>query len=245
MTLMVLATREIRREISDPGRLLFDLAWPLMALAVLGFGVDAFARPQAELSYLAFLGPGVLGLLFLRRCAAAAQLLSHDARFGFREYLVAPVARSWIVLGWLAGSWLVHAALALVFLIVYSIIVKPAPAGLAVAGVAVLVSMAASLSIGLVLAVVIGDIRRHARAAWVAALGLAAVSGVFFPIQELPEALQWIALVSPLTYMVDGIRAPLIGVTQFTPFTGLAVTAILAIVCTTVGIWKSRVLFRV
>lgn len=243
--LIVLAEREARRELADRGRLLFDVAWPLMLVILLGFGVDAFAQPKADLSYLAFLGPGVLGLLFVRRTISAARSLSREARHGFREYLVTPVHPRWIVLGSLAGLWVVHSCIALIVLAVYTVFVKATAQGLWLGIAGVVASIGASLSMGLVLAVVVENMRMFSRQTFFVVLILALVSGVFFPIEDLPFSLQYISFISPLTYMIDSIRGPLVGVSHFAPLTGLVVTSIIAVVCIGIGIWKSRSLFRI
>lgn len=240
-----LARREARRDLVDKGRLLFDAAWPLMILIVLGFGVDAFAPPKADLSYGAFLGAGVIGLLLLRQCASFGKALEHEARFGYREYLVTPVKKHWIILGSFFGRWVVQSTLALIVLAVYAGAMRVVdPMVLAQAVLAVLLSVAAALGAGLLLAVFVVDLRKHVLKLWIAAIILALISGVFFPINYLPFGLGYLAYISPLTYMVDSVRGSLVGVSVTAPAVGMALSALIALLCIGIGIIRSDRLFR-
>lgn len=241
---LALAKREIRRECSDIGRLLFDAVWPLMVLVVLGFGIDAFAPPKADLSYVTFLGPGVLGLLFLRRTIAVVRSFGRESRLALREYLVTPAHRSWIVMGSLIGSWVVHSVIALVVLGVYTLFIHPTMRGLALAFGGVIISVLASLGIGLLLVVLIENFKAHTTVSFLVLLIMVLVSGIFFPVEILPFSLQFLSYLSPVTYMVESIRQPLAGNSFFRPMAGLMVTVIIAVTSLSIGIWKSKRLFR-
>ncbi len=51
-------------------------------------------------------------------------------------------------------------------------------------------------------------------------------SSAFFPVKNLPTWLQWVSLIDPLTYGVDGIRLSLIKISQFPLFLDLIVLVI-------------------
>jgi len=56
------------------------------------------------------------------------------------------------------------------------------------------------------------------------------LSGIFFPVNRLPEWAQTIAILNPLTYAVDGIRYWLTGVSMFNPvFDAVFLTTLSAI----------------
>jgi len=242
---IALARREARRDLSDKGKVMFDIAWPLMILAVLGFGVDAFAPPKAGLPYWAFLGAGVIGLLVVRQSYSFGRMLEHEARVGYREYLVTPVQRHWIILGSFLGRWTVQSAIALIVLAAYALAYQVySPYEILSAAASVIISVGCGLSIGLAVSVWVKDLRDHTLKSWLAAIGLALISGVFFPVSDLPFHLEYLSYLSPLMYMVDGIRGSLIGVSMVAPVYGMSVTAAIMIACLSIGTWKSDKLFR-
>jgi ABC-2 type transport system permease protein len=40
---------------------------------------------------------------------------------------------------------------------------------------------------------------------------LLVVSGVYYPVSVLPEWMQWLAVISPATYALDGVREAILG----------------------------------
>ncbi|MEK6960823.1 MAG: ABC transporter permease [Nanoarchaeota archaeon] len=242
---IALAKREARRDLSDKGRMMFDIAWPLMILIVLGFGVDAFAPPKAGLPYWAFLGAGMIGLLIMRQAYSFGSMLEHEARVGYREYLVTPVQRHWIIIGSFLGRWTVQSLLALAVLAAYSAAFQVFEVSkIAWAAIAVVISVGCGLSIGLAMSVWIKDLRDHALKSWLVAIALALVSGVFFPVSDLPFGIWRLSYISPLTYMIDWIRGAMIGVSALSPMSAMIITAGVGAVCLSIGIWKSERLFR-
>lgn len=241
---IALAKREARRDLSDKGRMMFDIAWPLMILIVLGFGVDAFAPPKAGLPYWAFLGAGVIGLLIMRQTYSFGRMLEHEARVGYREYLVTPVKRNWIIIGSFLGRWAVQSMLALIVLAAYSSAYQVYSIGkVSMAAIAIIISVGCGLSIGLAMSIWVKDLRDHNLKSWLAVIGLALISGVFFPISDLPYRLEYVSYLSPLMYMVDGIRGALIGVSVMAPYQATMATFAIMVVCLSIGIWKSDKLF--
>ena len=49
------------------------------------------------------------------------------------------------------------------------------------------------------------------------------LSGAFFPLPNLPPAIEFITNINPLSYGVDGLRGVLIGVSQFSMATDLLI----------------------
>ena len=63
------------------------------------------------------------------------------------------------------------------------------------------------------------------------------LSGAFFPVTNLPGWLRTISLINPLTYGVDGLRASLIGFSQFSLFLDFAILLIFGILMVALGSW--------
>lgn len=58
------------------------------------------------------------------------------------------------------------------------------------------------------------------------------LSGALFPIEGFPEPVQYLALVNPLTYGVDGLRAALVGASTYplvVDFSALVVSSVVMV----------------
>jgi ABC-2 type transport system permease protein len=66
------------------------------------------------------------------------------------------------------------------------------------------------------------------------------VSGIFFPIQRMPDWMQIIAKINPLTYAVDGIRYWLTGRSEFDPMIDIILLMILSIIFLVIAMWSFR-----
>jgi len=63
------------------------------------------------------------------------------------------------------------------------------------------------------------------------------LSGAFFPITNFPDWIRPLAYLDPLTYGVDGLRASLIGFSQFPPILDLSVLLIFSLAMVILGSW--------
>ena len=61
------------------------------------------------------------------------------------------------------------------------------------------------------------------------------LSGAIYPIEGLPTVVQYLALVNPLTYGVDGLRAALVGSSSFPLVVDLGALVISSIVMVALG----------
>lgn len=69
---------------------------------------------------------------------------------------------------------------------------------------------------------------------------LAFLSGTFYSVQAMPPVLRQITHVNPVFYIIDGGRYGMLGVSDSSPWLGLAVVA----VCTLLVIWVAWSMFR-
>jgi len=56
------------------------------------------------------------------------------------------------------------------------------------------------------------------------------MSGVFYPIDNMPDWMKAVAYVNPMTYAVDGMRYWLTGVSRFDPLIDVGVLTVLTLV---------------
>jgi ABC-2 type transport system permease protein len=67
---------------------------------------------------------------------------------------------------------------------------------------------------------------------------LLVVSGVYYPVEVLPQWMQWLATISPATYALEGIRAAIIdgaGITEL--WADVWPLLIIGAVCIPLGLW--------
>lgn len=190
---------------------------PLLLLAVISAGTGAATNladfPQVT-SFLAFVLPGTIlqGVLIAGITGGIA--MATDIEYGFFDRLAAaPVARTSIFLGRLAGT----VALVLVqstFFILVALAVGARFDG-GVAGVAMAVVLAAGAGLatggaGVAIALRTGSISLL-QSLFPFMFLLLFCAPAFFPRELLSPALRAVSTYNPLTYIVEGIRAALTG----------------------------------
>ena len=212
--------RDVKRFLRTPSRIVGSLTFPLMFLVFLGFGFSGAAihgLPEG-VDYLQYLVPGIMGFTMLLGASFAGLAILSDQDVGFlKEILVAPVSRTSIVLGRIAGgstTAIVQAVLVLALSI---------PLGFEVAGwlsiplAAVFLALIAItfVGFGIVLASQFSDSEGFSLIVQFVVFPLFFLSGAIYPIEGLPQLVQYLALVNPLTYGVDGLRAALVGASTY------------------------------
>jgi lipooligosaccharide transport system permease protein len=195
--------------------LVTHLTEPFVWLIFIGYGLGSMLPAINGVSYLQFLGAGMLCLSVVNTTSSEA-VHGASARWKFRRtwegILNTPLTGADIVIGeWLWGAAKGVIAAAVMLLVMLPMKIVAFPSGLW--------ALPAALLIGLVFAglalIVVGLARRDDVLAYYFSLvlmPLTGLSGVFFPIERLPEALQILARVLPLSHAVDLVRGFTTGV---------------------------------
>jgi ABC-2 type transport system permease protein len=113
-------------------------------------------------------------------------------------------------------------------------------------GAALLVLIVASVSfigIGMMTAVLpLISPEKGSQLGFVAQGVLLVVSGVYYPVDVLPQWMQWLAVISPATYALDGIRAAILHGSSITQLGDqIAALAVIGAVSIPLGLWVFRV----
>jgi len=235
--------REMKRFLRAKSRVIGTLIMPFFFLFSLGFGFGSrFSLPGMPqgTNYLDFLVPAIVGMTMLFTSIFAGISVLWDKEFGFlKEIMVAPVSRTTIVLGRIAGGIttaliqgililitsifigfhitnLFNVILALLFMILIGI-------GFIGFGVAVASKMEDTQGFSLIMQFVV--------------FPLFILSGALAPTTNFPPWLKIIAHLDPLTYGVDGLRATLIGFSQFHISLDLSILLIFSFSMVILGSW--------
>ena len=211
----VIIVREFKRFFRQRGRLFSSLARPLLWLFIIGSGMGRIVQGQEIGSYRQFMFPGVLGLVVLFSSITSALSTVYDREFGaMRLMLVAPVSRLSIVIGKIiSGSVLsvFQAVLLLIWLPVVGFQIGWGQLFMLIAFL-IVVSLAIS-SLGMLLATRIDSLENFAAIMNFVVFPMFFLSGGLYPIKRLPQVLQTMIYLNPLTYGIDLFKHALLSQT--------------------------------
>jgi ABC-2 type transport system permease protein len=204
--------RELIRFVSDRPRLASSLVQPLLWLFVLGTGLSRVISPDGTapggVDLRTFMFPGVLAMAVLFTAVFSAGSIVFDREFGFlREMLVAPVARSAIVLGKAFGGATVATFQGIMVLALAGLVGVPYNPLLLLTLVAEMLLLAFTLTaFGVMAAARIRSFQAFMALVQMLLMPMFFLSGALYPLANLPAWLQVITHVNPLTYAVDPMR---------------------------------------
>jgi ABC-2 type transport system permease protein len=258
--LWALTNRDLRKWYTNPIQLFTSLIQPVVWLALFGkalnFGtfISGSGATVAEqntimlkyfgtTSYFSFLACGMLAFVVLFTSAFSGMSVVFDRRFGFlNKALSTPVARGAIVMGKVfqsVGRSLIQAAIVLVIAIILGMEIGHFTV-LGVAGAFVIIFlMATGLSaLFTMLALRSSDWQTQVALINLINLPLLFASNALFPISIMPNWLQDVVKVNPVSYANDAVRQLLLGATvHLAPlWVDFAVLIVFAFVLSAIGI---------
>jgi ABC-2 type transport system permease protein len=233
--LWALTNRDLRKWYTNPTQLLVSLIQPIIWLALFGkalnFGtfISGSGATQAQqnlilqsffgtTSYFSFLACGMLAFIVLFTSAFSGMSVVFDRRFGFlNKALSTPVARGSIVMGKIlqsVGRSLVQAAIILFIAVLLGMDITHFTV-LGIAGTFVIIFlMGTGLSaLFTMLALRSADWQTQMAIINLINLPLLFASNALFPTKIMPQWLQDVVRVNPVSYANDAARQLLIGAT--------------------------------
>ena len=220
----VVAYRELLRFVNERSRIVSAFAFPIAFLVIFGGGFGRVIGSLAPgVDFIQFMYPGLVAMSVLTSSLFAGVSVVWDREFGFlKEIMVAPIARSGIVLGKAIGAT-VTALIQVLMLLVLAPVVG---VSLSIEAILALIPVVAILALGLSgLGILIASFMTSQQGFQLVIqlliFPLIFLAGVFFPVNNVPQWLEVISKLNPLTYGVDAIRQiflgprPELGVTVF------------------------------
>jgi len=204
----VICLREFIKFFREKSRLLGTLARPVLWLFVVGNGMSALIRPQAGLSYLQFIFPGMIGMTILFASIFSSISIVWDREFGFmKEMLVAPISRLSIVVGKAVSGTAISAAQALIILVLVPFlgIRLTALQFLEVAALSVLLSFCIT-SLGILIAARLASFDGFNIIMNFLVMPMFFLSGAMYPVTSMPGVLLQLTHINPLTYGIDSLK---------------------------------------
>ncbi|HEU4973847.1 MAG TPA: ABC transporter permease [Baekduia sp.] len=201
--------REMIRFLSDRMQMAMWLVQPLLFLFVLGSGLQRLSAASTHgVDLKTFVFPGVLCMAAMFTGIFSAASIVWDRELGFlREFLVAPVSRSSILIGKCLGGATTAVSQGAILLALAGLVGVPYdPALIAgVFGLLVLISFTVT-AFGVLVAVRIKRPQTFTYVMQMVVMPLFFVSGAFFPVSGLATWLGALNRIDPLTYAVDPMR---------------------------------------
>ncbi|WP_435118064.1 ABC transporter permease [Halolamina sp. C58] len=240
LAIYALWLRDVKRFARTPSRIIGSIAMPLLFLVFLGFGFSGAAIPGLPegVDYLQYLVPGMVGFTMLFGASFAGMSILADQEVGFlKEILVAPVSRTSIVLGRIAGgstTALAQAALILLLSIPLGFEIRSL-LSLPLAVVVLLLIATTFVGFGVALASQFSDSEGFGLVVQFVIFPIFFLSGAIYPVGSLPAPVSTLALANPLTYGVDGLRAVLVGSSRFPLALDLGALVVSSILTVAIG----------
>jgi len=210
----VVAYRELLRFVQERSRIVSSFAMPLLLLVIFGAGFNRIIGAMTPgVNYIQFMYPGIIAMTVLMSSVMSGLSIVWDREFGFlKEILVAPLGRSGIVLGKAAGSATVAVIQGIVMLVLAPFLGVSLSPLMVIELIPVLIIISLSLSgLGVLVASRMRSQQGFQIIVQIIIMPLIFLSGVFFPVNNVPTWLEVISKINPLTYGVDAIRQLFLG----------------------------------
>lgn len=207
-------------------------------LVALGFGFGPIFQKAGGGDYINFLAPGIIAQGILFTAIFTGIELIWDRQFGFlKETLVAPVSRLEIMLGRTIGGATI-ASLQGLIIFALTLLVGFRPINIIYLPLTLLIIFLTSLlftAMGTAIASTLEDFQGFQLISNFLILPMFFLSGALFPLTTAPKFLKIISIFDPLTYGVDGLRATLSGISEFTLVTDNSVLCVLTLILLSIG----------
>jgi ABC-2 type transport system permease protein len=232
--ILMLCERDITRFFRERAQLYGSLARTVVWLFVLGAGLRGSITVPGDVSYLAYIFPGMLVMAIIFTSLQSAVGVIFDREFGFlKEILVAPVPRASIVFGKaLAGATISTIQGVIIFLFAPFVGVHPTLLAVIASVFVMLLTGFGLTAIGLIVAARMTSFEGFGTINNFVILPLYFTSAAQFPLDNAPQWLPTVSHLNPLSYGVDLLRGILTGLWTYPAWldvgvvTGFAVAAV-------------------
>lgn len=205
----VIAYRDLLRFTQERSRLIASVAMPLMFLIIFGAGFNRMIGSLAPgVDFIQFMYPGIIAMTCLNNSLQSGLSVVWDREFGFlKEVLVAPLSRIGIVFGKAIGTAIISLGQGFIMLALAPIIGVTLNAMIVLKLIPILVVVSIMISsLGILIASRMRSQQGFQMIIMILIMPLIFLSGIFFPVNNVPQWLEVISKINPLTYGVDAIR---------------------------------------
>ncbi len=190
----------------------FSFVFPVLFLAVVWF-VLGDTRDGANADLIEYLLPGIIStcIVFSAISCTAGSIVKYRAGGTFRKLMTTPLSSYELNASRIISGMIVVLLSSVVSLIVAWLEFGIAPSINVVSVLVILTGSVTFVGMGMVVAYLINDPDSVNAVTYVVVLPLVVLSGSFFPVERLPGLLMFPSILSPLTYLNDGLRDAMFG----------------------------------
>jgi ABC-2 type transport system permease protein len=183
-----------------------------LANAVAVVGATTHDVATQSVTYFAFLLPGIIGMSIMSSAVnGTVGMMAHNRATGvFRKLATTPMSRLSYNAGRIITQTIILIMSTAIALFAGYLAFGVVPNINAIMIVMIVAGGAVFSGLGMIIASFIKDEETAANAASALTFPLMFVSGSFFPIEQMPWFLKYLADVSPLTYLNNGLRSSMI-----------------------------------
>jgi ABC-2 type transport system permease protein len=234
----ILWLRQVKKYFRSRSRIVGSLAQPVLFLLAFGFGFGALFQKAGGGNYIQFLAPGIIAMSVLFTSIFTGVEIIWDRQFGFlKETLIAPVSRFEIMFGRTLGGATVGAIQGVIIFFL-TLLVGFRPANILMLPFGLLFIFLIGIlftSLGTAIASKLEDMQGFQLIMNFLVMPIFFLSGALFPLQGLPNVMEIVTKIDPLSYGVDGLRGALTASWTFGLATDIIVLGIFAAVFLGIG----------
>ncbi len=239
---LVIAELEARKLRHDPYDLLTRAVQPVLWLLVFGEVLTSVkAIPTGNLSYIAFMTPGVLAqsVLFISIFYGISIVWERDLGI-VQKFLASPTPRTAIVAGKALSAGLRSLSQAFIVFILAFVLgvgLTGNPVNIIIVIFVVVLTAAVFATLSLIIACMVKTRDRFMGIGQMITMPLFFASNAIYPISLMPDWLKFIAYGNPLTYAVDALRGLMVtgGVSEYGILSDVCILAITAVALMLIG----------
>jgi len=214
--------RDVLRFWYDKARMFSALLFPIFFLAIFGSGLQrSIGMMAGGIDFIQFMYPGIIAISVLMGAFMSGVSIVWDREYGFlKEVLVAPISRISVAVGRTLGSATVATIQGIMILVLAPFVKVSLSVWMVLALLPLMFLLAASMgSLGILLASRIKSTEAFQAIMQMLMFPMMFLSGVFFPMQDLPTWMSFIVKINPASYGVAAIRGVVLGNPPDSPFT--------------------------
>ncbi|MFO6465681.1 ABC transporter permease [Jannaschia sp. KMU-145] len=245
--LRTLAERETRRFLAVwTQTLLAPLVTAGLFLLIFTLAVGTRRGEVMGVSFLHFLAPGILMMTVIQNSFAnvSSSIVISKVQGNIVDTLMPPLSAAELVAGYLAGGILRGVVVAAAIMLVLFPFIGLGVQNPVMALVWVILGGAFLGSLGIVAGIFANKFDQIAAITNFIVTPLSFLSGTFYSLETLPPVMQALSHANPVFYLIDGLRHAVLGVSDSSPWLGLAVVATATLAVAALGWWMFRTGYR-
>ena len=207
MPSLTIATRVMRQLVRDRRTMALILLVPLVVMTLIGLSFP-------ETNVLDYIAPALLATLalFFGFLLTGISFLRERSQGTMERLMASPVSRMDIVLGYLFGFFL-FALLQTLIILLFTIYVLDVNyyGDLWQIFVFQIIVIIGAVNLGIFISTFARNEFQVVQFIPLIIIPQVFLSGVLWPVEQMPNYLQWLSTVMPLTYAVDGLREIMLG----------------------------------